>query len=177
LGIEGGIFGFLGFFGGVFGLESVEFVEGVAVSAVGGVDAALEAGVQIAVVAEGSGEVSIGGRGVDVGQAHAEAIAPKVSTLRKRRRSQSQSAYPVANPIVPDVTINASAPVGVVIAALNIPTSTAVTLYLTSENGPDSVATCGALSGSTASSTAMCTNVNFPSGVAITNITNILAVW
>jgi hypothetical protein len=34
--------------------------------------------------------------------------------------------------------------------------------------------TCGALSGTVASSTATCTGVSFPSGVTITNI---LAVW
>ena len=82
--------------------------------------------------------------------------------------------YPTANPMVPDVTINSANPVTVAIATQNIPTSTTVTLYLTSENAPDSVAACGALSGSVASATATCTAVNFPSGVTITNI---LAVW
>jgi hypothetical protein len=82
--------------------------------------------------------------------------------------------YPTANPMVPDVTINSSTPVSVVIAAQNIPTTTTVTLYLTSENAPDSTMTCGALSGTVASSTATCTGVNFPPGVTITNI---LAVW
>jgi hypothetical protein len=82
--------------------------------------------------------------------------------------------YPTANPMVPDVTINTANPVTVAIATQNIPTSTTVTLYLTSENAPDSVATCGALTGTIASATATCTAVNFPSGVTITNI---LAVW
>jgi hypothetical protein len=82
--------------------------------------------------------------------------------------------YPTANPMVPDVTINAASPVTVAIAAQNIPTTSTVTLYLTAENAPDSKMTCGALSGTAASSTATCTGVNFPSGVTITNI---LAVW
>lgn len=82
--------------------------------------------------------------------------------------------YPTANPMVPDVTINASAPVTVNIATQNIPTNTVVTLYLTSENAPDTKVTCGSLTGTVASATAACTTVNFPSGVTITNI---LAVW
>jgi len=86
----------------------------------------------------------------------------------------SAPAFPAANPLVPDVTINASAPVTVAIATQNIPTTTTVTLYLTAEKGPDTTVTCGALSGTTASSTANCTSVNYPSGVTITNI---LAVW
>jgi hypothetical protein len=76
--------------------------------------------------------------------------------------------------MTPDVTINSSTPVSVVIAAQNIPTTSTVTLYLTAENAPDTKVTCGALSGTVASSTATCTSVNFPSGVTITNI---LAVW
>jgi hypothetical protein len=48
------------------------------------------------------------------------------------------------------------------IATQNIPTSTTVALYLTSENAPDSVATGGALSGTVANATATCTAVNFP---------------
>ena len=46
----GGGFG-IGVEGGFFGLEALEFLEGVAVVAVGAVDAALEAG-EIVVVAE-----------------------------------------------------------------------------------------------------------------------------
>ncbi|HEX3747121.1 MAG TPA: hypothetical protein VHW09_24460 [Bryobacteraceae bacterium] len=83
-------------------------------------------------------------------------------------------AYPTANPMVPDVTINSSAPVTVAIATQNIPTNSVITLYLTAENAPDSVAICGSLTGTVASATATCTAVNFPSGVTITNI---LAVW
>ena len=83
-------------------------------------------------------------------------------------------AHPAADPMVPDVTINSGTPVSVAISAQNIPLNTTVTLYLTSENGPDSKITCGTLSGTIASSTATCTGVNFPSGVTITNI---LAVW
>jgi hypothetical protein len=86
----------------------------------------------------------------------------------------SAPQYPTANPMVPDVTINTASTVSVVIATQNIPTSTAITLYLTSENAPDSSVTCGALTGTVASATATCTSVNFPSGVTITNI---LAVW
>jgi hypothetical protein len=83
-------------------------------------------------------------------------------------------ANPAANPMVPDVTINSSSPVTVAIATQNIPLSAAITLYLTSENAADAVATCGSLAGTVASATATCTSVNFPSGVTITNI---LAVW
>lgn len=86
----------------------------------------------------------------------------------------SAPQYPQANPMTPDVTINSSTPVSVVIAAQNIPTTSTVTLYLTAENAPDTKVTCGALNGTVASSTATCTSVNFPSGVTITNI---LAVW
>ena len=88
--------------------------------------------------------------------------------------SVAAPANPAANPMTPDVTINSSTPVSVAIATQNIPLSTTVTLYLTSENAPDSVATCGALTGTVASATATCTGANFPSGVTITNI---LAVW
>ena len=82
--------------------------------------------------------------------------------------------YPQASQTVPDVTINSATPVSVVIAAQNIPTTTTITLYLTSENGPDSTITCGALSGTIASSTATCAGVNYPPGVTITNI---VAMW
>jgi hypothetical protein len=82
--------------------------------------------------------------------------------------------YPTASPTVPDVTITSAAPVSVAIAAQNVPITSTVTLYLTSENAPDAKMTCGALAGTVASSTATCTSVNFPSGVTITNI---LAVW
>jgi hypothetical protein len=82
--------------------------------------------------------------------------------------------YPQASQTVPDVTINSATPVTVAIAAQNIPTSTTISLFLTSENGPDSTITCGALSGTIGSSTATCTSVNFPPGVTVTNI---VAVW
>jgi len=82
--------------------------------------------------------------------------------------------YPQANPMTPDVTINSSTPVTVAIATQNIPTTATPTLYLTSENAPDSVATCALVNGTVASATWTCTAANFPSGITITNI---LAVW
>lgn len=65
----------------------------------------------------------------------------------------------------PDVTTNASGAVPVVIQATNIPVSTPVTVFLTSETGADVATSSVNLTGTTASSTATI-NVTLPQGVS-----------
>jgi hypothetical protein len=76
--------------------------------------------------------------------------------------------------LAPDFTISTMSTVTVNIAAQYIPTGTAVTLHLSSEQGNDATVTCTALTGTFASSTATCTPVTFPQGVTITDIK---AIW
>jgi hypothetical protein len=75
--------------------------------------------------------------------------------------------------LAPDFTVTTS-PITVNIAAQYIPVGTVVKLYLTAEQGNDSVVTCAALAGTLASSTATCTGASFPQGVTIADIR---AVW
>ncbi len=75
---------------------------------------------------------------------------------------------------VPDFAINTTSALTVNIAGQNIPTSTVVRLYLTSDQGNDQVISCAPLGGSLASSTASCSGVAFPPGITITDIR---AVW
>lgn len=82
--------------------------------------------------------------------------------------------FPTASYLVPDVTINSSTPVTVAIAANNLPTGTVVKLYLTSEQGNDTVINCDPLAGTLASSTANCNSTPFPPGVTISLIR---ALW
>jgi len=79
-----------------------------------------------------------------------------------------------ASYLVPDFTINSAGGTTVNIAAQNVPTGTAVKLYLTAEQGADQAITCAPLAGTIASSTASCTSVTFPPGITITDIR---AVW
>ena len=70
-GLELGIGGGRGLFGlfDLFGLETLKLLEGVAVVAVGHIDAALEAGELVAGFAEGDGEVDVEDSVGDVGEA------------------------------------------------------------------------------------------------------------
>lgn len=76
--------------------------------------------------------------------------------------------------LLPDFTISSASAVNVNIAAQFIPVGTVVKLYLTSEQGNDSVVTCAALSGTLATSTASCAGASFPQGITITDIR---AIW
>ena len=64
----------------------------------------------------------------------------------------------------PDVLINSTTPVPIVIQASNIPVNTPVTLFLTTDTGADITTTVN-LTGAVASSTAT-TNVTLPLGTA-----------
>jgi hypothetical protein len=72
--------------------------------------------------------------------------------------------------LVPDFTISAGSAVTINIAAQNIPLGTVVNLYLSSEQGNDSVVACQGLGGQITSSTAMCTGAVFPQGITLTDI-------
>ena len=64
----------------------------------------------------------------------------------------------------PDITINSSSQVPIVIQATNVPVATAVvTILVFSETGPDQTITIGPLQGTDASSTAT-TNITYPPG-------------
>jgi len=73
------------------------------------------------------------------------------------------SATPTGSFLIPDTTINQSTPAIVAIQAKNIPVGTAVTLYFSSENGPDLTVAASALAGTLANSTATA-SVTFPPG-------------
>jgi hypothetical protein len=64
---------------------------------------------------------------------------------------------------IPDAAINQTTPATISIQAKNIPVGTAVTLYISSENGPDLTVPTSALAGTLASSTASAV-VSFPPG-------------
>jgi hypothetical protein len=75
---------------------------------------------------------------------------------------------------VPDVTINASTPVTVNVAAVNVPVGTTPTLRLTTQSftsqiSGDQLITCGALAGTAAASTATC-SATFPFAVSIAEL-------
>lgn len=70
---------------------------------------------------------------------------------------------PTGGFVVPDVTVNSSAPLAVQIQAQYIPTGTTVTLFVFSENGPDQTIVSTPLAGTLASSTATAPLV-LPSG-------------
>lgn len=72
-------------------------------------------------------------------------------------------ANPTGSFQIPDASINQSTPATVAIQASNIPLGTVVTLYISSENGPDMTLQTSALAGSVASSTASA-SVTFPPG-------------
>lgn len=83
-------------------------------------------------------------------------------------RVVSVGGSPVSQPpsdtfTVPDVNVNSSAPLAVVIQGQNIPIGTVVTLFITSENGPDQTLLSTALAGSVQNSTATA-SVTLPSG-------------
>lgn len=63
----------------------------------------------------------------------------------------------------PDITINSSSPVPMVIQAQNIPIGTVAKVYVFSEVGPDQVLNIGPLAGTAASSTATA-NITYPAG-------------
>ena len=75
----------------------------------------------------------------------------------------SLPASPTGSFVTPDVSINTSNSVPIVIQASNIPVGTAVTLQITSDQGSDMIVTCPALSGTLASSTTTA-SVVFPAG-------------
>jgi len=75
----------------------------------------------------------------------------------------SLPASPTGSFVTPDVSINTSNSVPIVIQASNIPVGTAVTLQITSDQGSDMIVTCPALSGTLAASTTTATVV-FPAG-------------
>lgn len=79
----------------------------------------------------------------------------------------SVPAYPAANFVTPDLTINSATAVNISIAGSKFPLGTVVKLYLASKTGGDQVITCSGLSGSVANSTATCSAV-FPLGVSAT---------
>jgi hypothetical protein len=69
-----------------------------------------------------------------------------------------------ANPFTfPDVTINTSSPVPVVMQGTNVPPGAIPTLYIVSETGPDQVITAPALEGTLQSSTST-VNITYPAG-------------
>jgi hypothetical protein len=76
--------------------------------------------------------------------------------------------------LLPDFTVSTATAVSVNISAQYIPVGTVVKLYLSSEQGNDSIVTCPALAGTLASSTATCTGATFPQGITITDIR---AIW